>query len=230
VRVFVRWGWVRLLSKAAVCTPVLCCAVLCVGVPLPVGQWLLLLWLLCLEGMCTAFLFPLFLLFSLRALHLHQLTLPPHCWICHTLGSFSCVLGWGSLNLEGPRVFAALLLALFFFVGVCALFFFVGVCAPTCLCKAPHSPRIVCMCVPPELFSCGSGTCLLLCIGGRVSLFLRLGCVCAALCSCVFPCCNGCARGRRGACVFSCVVGWVLCCAWVVVPLPVGLVLLLVCA
>ena len=25
--------------------------------------------------------------------------------------------------------------------------------------------------------------------------------------------------------MFSCVGGWVLCCAWVVVPLPVGLVL-----
>ena len=31
VRVFVRWGWVRLLSKAAVCTPVLCCAWVCLS-------------------------------------------------------------------------------------------------------------------------------------------------------------------------------------------------------
>ena len=94
----------------------------------------------------------------------------------------------------------------------CLLYFFlVGVCAPTCLCKAPPSPRVVCMCVPPELFSCGCRTCLL-CIGGRVSLFRRLGCVCAALCSCVFPCCNGCARGRRGrACFHALGVGSVLC-------------------
>jgi hypothetical protein len=79
----------------------------------------------------------------LRVLHLHQLTLPRHCWICHSLGSFSCVLGWGSLNLAVPRAFAALLLALFFLVGVCA---------PTCLCEAPLSPRVVLLCVPPELF------------------------------------------------------------------------------
>ncbi len=89
----------------------------------------------------------LLLLFSLRVLHLHQLTLPPHC---------CCVLGWGSLNLAVPRVFAALLLAFFFFVGVCA---------PTCLCKAPLSPRVVFLCVPPELFSCARGTCLL-CMAG----------------------------------------------------------------
>jgi len=55
--------------------------------------------------------------------------------------------------------------------------------------RHPPPPRVACMCVPPELFICGSGTCLF-CIGGRVSLFRRLGCVCAALCSCVFRCCN----------------------------------------
>ena len=163
MRVFVRWGWVRLLSKAAVCTPVLCCAVLCVGVPLPVGQWLLLLWLLCLEGMCTAFLFPLFLLFSLRALHLHQLTLPPHCWICHTLGSFSCVLGWGSLNLEGPRVFAALLLALFFFVGGGVHYFSLWGCV--------HLPAFARHPTPLGSFVCVFRRSCLVVVVGRVFFF-----------------------------------------------------------
>ena len=148
------------------CTPVLCCAWVCLS--LWGSGWCFFCcccaWRGCVPLSC--FLFFFFFFFSLRVLHLHQLTLPPHC---------CCVLGWGSLNLAVPRVFAALLLALFFLVGVCA---------PTCLCKAPLSPRVVFLCVPPELFSCARGTCLL-CIGGRVSLFRRLGCVCAALFSCV---------------------------------------------
>jgi hypothetical protein len=55
----------------------------------------------------------------------------------------------------------------------------------------------------------------------RCVVFLRVRCV-VFLC---VPLLQWMCAWEEGACVFSCVGGWVLCCAWVVVPLPVGLVL-----
>ena len=218
MRVFVRWGWVRLLSKAVACTPVLCCAWVCLS-----------LWG---SGWCFF-----------------------NCCGWRGCAPLSCFLSSSSFFLAGsaptPAHPSPTLLDLPFFgvvflcvgvgkpqscrsSGVCRVVAcFVFPCVGVCTYLPLLSPQVVFLCVPPELFSCGSGTCLL-CIGGRVSLFRRLGCVCAALFSCVFRCCNGCARGRRGRACFHALgvgsvlcVGWLWgwCCAWVVVPLPVGLVL-----
>ncbi len=115
---------------AVLCCAVLCCAWVCLSLW---GSGWCFFCCCTWEGMCTAFLFPLLLLFSLRALHLHQLALPPHCWICHSLGSFSCVLGWGSLNLAVPRGVCLLSFSLWGCVHLPAFASFVCVFRRSCL-------------------------------------------------------------------------------------------------
>ncbi len=134
--------------------------------------------------------FPLFFFFSLRVLHLHQLTLPPHC---------CCVLGWGSLYLAVPRVFAAFLLLCFSLWGCVHLPAFARHPSPlgsfSCVfrrnCLLVHVGRV--------FFALGQGEPVST-LGMRVR---RVVFLCVPLLQWM------CAWGE-GACVFSCVGGWVL--------------------